>query len=272
MLFRSTVINGGNGAINALNLRGLGAVRTLTLLNGQRTVGSINTGVVDVSELPQQLINRVDVVTGGASAAWGSDAVAGVANYVLDKKFTGMKGLIQGGTSGKGDNGTQKFGAALGHSFGEDDKGHVLFSAEYYRNEGMRRNQRDIGTKGFTHVGANASCVNTTTDPTACSPGGTLNPWTIAPDVRLLAASDGGKITASNIAGFPYLNYVFNPNGSLRPFVNGTAVGTVGQQIGGDGYRIPDKTHTNDPMRNVNVFGRVDYDVAPDVNVYLQGT
>ena len=65
----ATTTTSGQSAINGLNLRGLGTTRTLVLLNGQRTVGSILTGVVDVSELPQSLIERVDVVTGRASAA-----------------------------------------------------------------------------------------------------------------------------------------------------------------------------------------------------------
>jgi len=65
-------------------------------------VGSVLTGLVDVSELPQQLITRVDVVTGGASAGYGSDALAGVVNFVLDTKFTGLKSEISGGMSNYG--------------------------------------------------------------------------------------------------------------------------------------------------------------------------
>jgi iron complex outermembrane receptor protein len=81
---------GGAGA-SSLNLRGLGTVRTLVLINGERTVGSLITGVVDVGTIPQQLITRVDVVTGGASAAYGSDALAGVVNFIIDNNFTGFK-------------------------------------------------------------------------------------------------------------------------------------------------------------------------------------
>ena len=72
-------INNSQGSINGLSLRGLGAIRTLTLVNGQRVVGDISTGIVDVSQLPQQLIQRVDTVFGGASAVYGSDALTGVA-------------------------------------------------------------------------------------------------------------------------------------------------------------------------------------------------
>jgi iron complex outermembrane receptor protein len=70
-------VSNGQAGVNALNLRNLGQVRTLVLIDGQRSVGSIITGVVDVNTVPQQLISRVDVVTGGASAAYGSDALSG---------------------------------------------------------------------------------------------------------------------------------------------------------------------------------------------------
>src|SRR5437763_894712 len=80
--------------------------RALTLIDGQRIVPCNVTGITDVSELPQLLIQRVDVVTGGASASWGSDAISGVVNFILDKKFTGFKANLQGGMSTYGDDGS----------------------------------------------------------------------------------------------------------------------------------------------------------------------
>src|SRR3546814_17870468 len=77
-----------------MSARGLGVTRTLTLLDGRRVVGSGMSPAVDVNLLPQNLVQRVDVVTGGASAAYGSDAVAGVVNFILDTKFTGVKGSL----------------------------------------------------------------------------------------------------------------------------------------------------------------------------------
>ncbi|MCI4588468.1 TonB-dependent receptor plug domain-containing protein, partial [Escherichia coli] len=74
----SNSVGAGRQGVNSLNLRGIGDIRTLTLLDGRRVGGMLNNGVVDISELPQQLISRVDVVTGGASASYGSDALSGV--------------------------------------------------------------------------------------------------------------------------------------------------------------------------------------------------
>ena len=77
----------GTPGIDVVNLRNLGVLRTLVLFNGQRVVASALSGGVDLSTMPTSLVQRVDVVTGGASAAWGSDAVAGVVNVILNQAF-----------------------------------------------------------------------------------------------------------------------------------------------------------------------------------------
>jgi outer membrane receptor for ferrienterochelin and colicin len=89
----------GLQGLSGLNLRGLGIIRTLVLIDGQRIVPANPNAAVDVSQIPQLLLQRVDVVTGGASASWGSDAVAGVVNFVTDKRFEGLKFNAQGGLS-----------------------------------------------------------------------------------------------------------------------------------------------------------------------------
>ena len=119
----------GTAGANLINLRNLGINRTLVLFDGQRVVNSNLTGGVDITTLPSAVVQRVDVVTGGASAAWGSDAVAGVVNFVIDKTFTGFKGSIQGGdtTSGVRSLSAQGF---WGQNF-DGDRGHIEFAAQY---------------------------------------------------------------------------------------------------------------------------------------------
>src|SRR6202012_1764493 len=85
-------LSGGTGGVSTVNLRNLGLLRTLVLFDGQRVVQSNTSGGVDMNTIPTSLLSRVDVVTGGASATWGSDAVAGVVNLVLNKNYTGSMG------------------------------------------------------------------------------------------------------------------------------------------------------------------------------------
>src|SRR6202030_754030 len=103
-----------NFSSNTLNLRNFGAQRTLVLLDGHRASSSNADGTVDIDTLPQMLISRVDVVTGGASAVYGSDAVTGVVNFVLDKKFDGLKFDMNSGISTYSDAWSYNLGVAAG--------------------------------------------------------------------------------------------------------------------------------------------------------------
>ena len=125
---RGTLIGG-----TQLNLRNLGAERTLVLVNGRRHVAaSPGTAIVDVDTIPAVLIQRVDVLTGGASAVYGSDAVSGVVNYIMRRDFTGFEIEGQAGVTQEGD-GTELF---LSGAYGIDlgGRGNITVSAQY-RNE-----------------------------------------------------------------------------------------------------------------------------------------
>lgn len=95
-----------------------------------------SNGLTDANVVPQFLVSRVEVVTGGASAAYGSDAVAGVINYIMNNRFEGIKGTIQGGVSQRGDDVSYRGGLAVGKSL-LDDRLHIVASAEYSKQEGI---------------------------------------------------------------------------------------------------------------------------------------
>lgn len=136
--------SGGTNGLSSFNMRGLGSIRTLTLLDGQRVVPANVTGVPDISEFPQLLIKRVDVVTGGASASYGSDAIAGVINFVTDRKFEGVKYNLLGGITTYGDGGNIAAQLALGKAFA-DGRGHVVASFEYANENGVGPNGFGVG-------------------------------------------------------------------------------------------------------------------------------
>jgi outer membrane receptor protein involved in Fe transport len=145
-------LSSGQAGINVLNLRNLdnniGGTRTLVLVNGRRSVASAITGVVDINTIPQALISRVEVVTGGASAAYGSDAVAGVVNFILDNKFEGLKLEGDAGITTYGDGFNYSFGAAGGMSFA-GGRGHILLSGEVAHRDGILQVDRDWNEIGF---------------------------------------------------------------------------------------------------------------------------
>ena len=135
----------GTTGLNLLDLRGLGTQRTLVLVNGRRHVGAdilSNAVSPDVNTFPTDLIERIDVVTGGNSAVYGSDAIAGVVNFVLKKDFTGLQFRGQGGTSDEGDAGNY-YGSILGGTNFMDDRGNIAFNFEYAKQDAWFASERD---------------------------------------------------------------------------------------------------------------------------------
>ena len=124
------LMNGGQAGISLVNLRNLGLTRTLVLFDGRRVAASTLVGGVDMNLIPDSMVQRIDIVTGGASAAWGSDAVAGVVNIITQKEYTGVEAFVEAGVGNYGDNFTHKEGITAGTSF-HDGKGHTVWSFTY---------------------------------------------------------------------------------------------------------------------------------------------
>ena len=152
----------GNGSAAQINLRNLGAEKTLVLLDGRRVPPSSFTNFVDIDMIPQQLVERVEIVTGGVSAVYGSDAVAGAVNFILNTKFDGLKAHGQTGISEEGDDFRWNVGGAFGAEFA-GGRGHFEGSYEYRYDEGiLRRSDRDF----FVYAGVVGN--GTQARPTNC--------------------------------------------------------------------------------------------------------
>ena len=237
---------------NYLNLRSLGPQRVLILQDGLRLPPTGNAGGTDANMIPQLLIERVDVVTGGASAAYGSDAVSGVVNFVLDKKFTGLKLLGQAGISTRGDSGSTRIGAAFGKSF-LDDKLHVIGSAERYHSDGIALKSSRAGiNENYAVIGS----------------GTVADPFRNVANVRFSAVSDGSYIVDGPLRGQQFLS-----NGRVGPFDAGTPTGRAGLAFGGDGAVFPANRSTLSAAATTEQYlGRVSYDLGSDITAYVQGT
>jgi outer membrane receptor protein involved in Fe transport len=256
-------INNSQGSINGLSLRGLGAIRTLTLVNGQRVVGDISTGIVDVNQLPQQLIQRVDTVFGGASAVYGSDALTGVVNIILDNKYSGVKGEVSAGESNYGDDRTWKANLTAGTDF-LGGRGHFEVSGEAAGDQGI------LGLPGVNHRSWDKQGYQMLTNPAyGTGPGQSTNvPLQIhESQTGMSNASVGGLITSGPLAGT-----IFGPGGSISkiaygslisaPFMQGGSWTATNQRDNGLGVALDPRT------TNQNAYARVSYDIADDIEVY----
>jgi iron complex outermembrane receptor protein len=235
---------------NYLNLRGLGSQRVLVLLDGTRVPPTSSSNAVDANIIPQMLVERVDVVTGGASAAYGSDAVSGVVNFVLNKKFKGIEATAQRSISTYGDAPSYRVGLAAGTGFA-GDRGHIEASVEHYENDGIaRQDDRPL------YAG----------QPLIVGTGAANNPYTQITNARFNDVTFGGLIRSGPLAGNS-----FNPDGSVSPFVSGTATGTSNVVAGGQGAYVP-PTVLVPYLKTTQAFGRASFDFSDSLGAFVQGS
>jgi iron complex outermembrane receptor protein len=240
-----------------INLRGIGGTRNLILFDGHRVAPTTAGGGVDTNLIPTMLLKRVDIVTGGASAVYGSDAVSGVVNYVVDNNFNGFKFTGQAGVSTYGDDRTWNAGFAFGTPlFG--GRGHFEISYQIFEDPGVRdRFDRGWGRGLWSAQGSVPGLAATTV-------GSAVNPYQLYSNTRLNSTSFGGLINSGPLAG---LN--FTQNGVLSPFVRGAPTGTPTAEIGGDGgYYTVASAFAGQDMRQG--FGRFDFNFTDTVKAYAQ--
>ncbi|HEX4272314.1 MAG TPA: TonB-dependent receptor [Rhizomicrobium sp.] len=248
---RSLSSGGGNSSGDFLNLRNFGQQRTLVLLDGMRLPASNQNGSVDVSTLPQTLMSRVDVVTGGASSVYGSDAITGVVNFILDKNFNGVKYEANAGISEYGDGFKYKVNVAAGTDlFG--GRGHIEGAVEYRHADGVLQSARPIFAAGL-------AAYNTGSSPSA--------PVTNILHGGQTVSTFSGLITCSNCS---VNGYEFGQPGVPTPANLGTIpAGQTAIESGGDGAAVDSESIYGD-TRNASAFGRFSYNVDSDTTFFTQ--
>ncbi len=237
-----------------IDLRGLGAVRTLTLVNGNRFTPTAETGTVDSSIIPVSLIERVDVVTGGASAAYGSDAVAGVVNFVLLNRLEGFRGSAQIGVTQQGDGNERVLSLAFGTSLG-GGRGHLIIGGDYSRSDGVDSiYTRDWGRR-------ESYLVSNGVGRAAGVPAQSFET-----NVKYSAQSTGGLINSGPLAGT-----AFGPGGVPYAFQYGTVLGSL--MIGGENDRGNPNGNARllTPTSRKSLLIRADYEILSDVTAFFEG-
>lgn len=242
-----SVVAGGN----FLDLRGLSYLRTLTLIDGKRYVPTTVTGAVNVNLIPQSLIGAADVVTGGASAAYGSDAVAGVVNLKLDGNLEGFRGSVQGGVTEYNDNKNYMASLGFGTSFA-GGRGKLLLGGELADNRGVSKvGDRPWGRNHTVIANPNYTATN----------GQSL--YLLVTDGKASNASYGGVINSPGLLK----GIQFGPGGTTLPFTYGSYVSAT-QMNGGDGVNASADSVLGAPLKRWSTLGNVTYDIVDDITAY----
>lgn len=245
------------GTRGSLNLRGLGLNRTLVLLDGRRVPATTAAGGADVSLFPEALIKGVETTTGGASAAYGTDAVAGVVNFTLDTQFTGLKLAGQAGITSRGDGANQELSAAYGQSFA-GGRGHILAGASFGRQQAIRNYRGRDWYQAWGTFGSGTAAA----------------PYRFAPDMTSRNASFDGSIRAP---GTVIDGYIFDRNGNASPFQDGKDTqGVFGtpaarQSGGGSGDDLGAEVNYLIPQsQRYSLFGYSEFEATDQLKLFGQ--
>jgi outer membrane receptor protein involved in Fe transport len=252
-----------NPGISSVNLRGLGANRNLVLVDGRRAQPANATLVVDVNSIPAAAIENVEIISGGASAVYGADAIAGVVNFKLKRNFQGLVIDGQSSVTEEGDGFESRMSALLGGNFAEG-AGNVMVGLEWSKREGVLQADRDFYVNGWEDP-------NTT--------GGALTSFTsYAPVSAVLAPSQAAVNSVFGTTGTAVnrtTNFYFNRDGSL--FKQSPARRFNSMEPGiklarNNALAQPDRTPlASSPLDRYSIFARGNFTFNDHVSAFIQG-
>jgi len=252
----------GFGSFNVgariVNLRGLGVTRNLILVNGRRFAPSTREGSVDLNFIPSILIDRTEIVTGGASAAYGSDAITGVVNVILDNDLEGVKLQADYGVSDEGDGDRYHAAAAFGTALG--DRGHFVIGGEYSDQKGIGNCfTRDWCTPGavvtnFGYAGGNG-----------------MPNYVRSNDNAGLRFNNGGVVYGGATDLYGTGGITFDANGDPQPFNVGNPAFAL-FQLGGDILPAYIDANITVPVERYSVNATADYELTDNITAFVEGT
>ena len=276
----STSNNPGNGGQANVQLRGLGTTSTLVLIDGKRLIPANGDGVVDLNIIPGSLIESVEIITGGASAVYGSDAVAGVVNFRLKKEFDGVELDAQWGQTDRGDGTDYGGGVTAGLDFA-DGRGSVLGYVGYAERESILAGQRDFSRYALGYAGPGAGGVG---------PGGKFLPRanfsieegmtfgleahpTVFEDLFATYGYPKGSVPYQTELGFNTDGTVFT-QGDETPGSVANFRGEIDPLFFNDrfySYNFAPVNYLQLPLERVSVFARAGFEFSEAAELYAQG-
>ena len=241
----STVNNGSNGTAT-VNLRGLGSNRTLVLVDGKRQTPTTQAGSVDLNLIPPALIKRIEVVSGGGSAVYGSDAIAGVVNFILKTDFEGMEVSAGYQATDDGEAPIYSGDVTFGANFA-DRKGNVVLSLGYNKREALTQGER--GGMLFRAWGDNAARNGLVPSGSGANEQGTV-----------AAFVSGRFIALPGVTDNPANAGLFLPDGNVRLY-NAT----------NDTYNFAPVNYVQTPQERFSVTSLASYEIKPGLTAYAKG-
>jgi outer membrane receptor protein involved in Fe transport len=244
----TSVNNGGGSGVLAANLRGLGATRTLTIVNGRRFIAANSAGSVDLGSIPDALVKRVDIITGGASAVYGSDAIAGAVNFVLKDDFHGVEAAANYGINSRGDGAQQKYDLTIGANLA-DNRGNAALSVSY-----TKQNSFTQGDRAFSQT---PLADNSTRTGFVYSGSGNI-PGTRIP----LSATNLARVVGVPAAGANCTSVT-----SVRFNANGTPARYCSPE---DSYNYAGFNLLQRPLERFNVSGIAHYNLTDHITAFTE--
>ncbi len=253
-----SAVNNGNGGASFVDLRGLGSNRNIVLLDGARIAPSGLVGRVDLNNIPLALVDRVEVLTGGASTTYGADAISGVVNFITKRDFTGIEATASNQLTQRGDGKYFRTDVTIGGNFA-DGKGNATLSVGFQESDPVYQGDREFGAFNISSFTGNVSGSGTTVPSrftgTRTVVTGTTNPNTLP------AFSGFDPVTGLLI---PVVGGANNPGSRQILPSNGTAVAQYAP-FNFNPYNI-----YQTPFRRYNIFGTAHYEVSPALEVYTR--
>ena len=252
-------VNNGTGGTATIDLRGLGPNRNLVLLNGRRITPANYFGRVDTSTIPTALIERVDIITGGASAVYGSDAVAGAINIVTKQNFTGFDLQVTNSTSGDNDADTDNISMTLGADL-DGGRGNVAINLSWSEREAVLLGQRPLGNLGI----ATASGANYNEFLAGQGPVPTPIAGCDGPDAVSAGGSTTSMPTRANIAGAGNVGQFLND----RTLYTGDAGIGLGARGGCSVFNFNPYNFYRTPQERYNAFVMGNFEFNENLEIY----
>jgi outer membrane receptor protein involved in Fe transport len=253
--------NGGNGSVR-ISLRSLGAARTLVLMNGRRVVPSGNgaNSSVDFGTVPLAMIERVEVLKDGASAIYGSDAIAGVVNVITRTNMNGTEASVYTATSSHNDGTNYDLSFVTGHS---SNRGNITFSGGYQQQKPTMAGDRPFSAVSYAY---DFSCTPENEAAGKCSKL-TLTGSSSSANGRINAKpASGAPLTIPGCSPDPTFPYcTADGNGGFRNFMKPSATSF------GDNYNFQPLNYLFTPSTRVNLFSNGHYDITKHTHVFFEG-